>query len=158
MGYNNRFMWVHLTTTILSNWSCGAWPHAQAFWGQLSPSLSLRDPLTSFITPDRASGSHSFASLVGWMLQMIDAIVASCISLVANCFGERATLLVRDECWRFVFNITSAPNCQCSISLEVLSRYRIYIFSREKESLSYLRLTQWVTLMSTIRLYRCYIN
>jgi hypothetical protein len=40
----------------------------------------------------------------------------------------------------------------------VFSRYCIYIFAREEGSLSCLRLTQRVTLMSTTRLYRGYIN
>jgi hypothetical protein len=42
--------------------------------------------------------------------------------------------------------------------LGVFSMYRIYIFPREKESLSCLRLTQGVTPMSTTRLYKGYIN
>jgi hypothetical protein len=62
------------------------------------------------------------------------------------------------ECWCFVCSSVSAQNCQCSTSSEVFSRYHIYIFPREEGSLSYLRLTQGVIRMSTIRLYRGYIN
>jgi hypothetical protein len=62
------------------------------------------------------------------------------------------------KCWHFLSSSASTRNCQCSTSPEVFSRYHIYIFPREEGSLSYLRLTQRITPMSTTSLYRGYVN
>jgi hypothetical protein len=58
----------------------------------------------------------------------------------------------------FCMQLCKRMNHQCSISSGVFSRYRIYIFLREEGSLSFIRLTQGVTPMSTTRLYRGYVN
>jgi hypothetical protein len=62
------------------------------------------------------------------------------------------------NCWHFLCSSTSTPNCQCSTSQGVFSRYRIYIFPWEEGSLSCKRLTLGVSPLSTTRLYRCYVN
>jgi hypothetical protein len=74
---------------------------------------------------------------------------------LASC---KIDLSLRDYYRCFVCSSASARNCQCSTSPRVFYMYHIYIFPREKGSLSYLRLTQGVTLMSTTRIYRGYIN
>jgi hypothetical protein len=71
----------------------------------------------------------------------------SCPSRPLQCLGAQAACVrhilsqhAADECWHFVCSSASARNCQCSTLAVVFSKYCIYIFPREKWSLSCLRL------------------
>jgi hypothetical protein len=126
-------IWLFYTFT----WHVGTWN-----WGFMSTNTS---PSLNFCTSSSKAKNEAMQEIQD------NTSVDSCLDLPNG-------LMRPYLCWCFVCSSASAQNYQCSTSPGVFSRYHIYIFPREKGSLSCLRLTQGIAPTSTTNVYKCYVN